>query len=383
MAWHLLWFGDREPELGADMAESEKLVIIAAGGTGGHMFPARAFADEMRARGWRVGLISDERGLKYAAEFPAAWKEQVNAASPNFRKPWTLPGAAMKINAGIGQAKRLMRSDMPSLVAGFGGYPAYPALAAAKRLGVPIIIHEQNAVLGRVNRQFAKHAKLVASGFSRLDRLPAGSAHMAVGNPVRAPILAVRDVPFPSMADEVNVFVTGGSQGSKIIGDVITLALAEHTPAPLRAKLKIVQQVREEQMEAVSAVYTKMHIAHEIAPFFSDMPERLAAAHLVIARSGAGTVSELAAVGRPSILIPLAIAMDDHQTANAEALTDVDAADIVLESNLFPNLIGALIAARLSDEAELKERAASAKAAGKVRAAQDLADMAERVAELE
>ena len=366
------------------MADTDhsKLVIIAAGGTGGHMFPARAFADEMRARGWNTALISDARGLRYAGDFPADWKEEIEAASPNFRKPWTVPGAALKINAGISRARRLMKQHRPALVAGFGGYPAFPALAAARRLGVPIIIHEQNAVLGRVNRQFAKHAKLVASGFERLDRLPPGSAHLPIGNPVRAPILEAGKIPFPSTDEMLNIFVTGGSQGSRIIGEMVPLAIANHIPAPLRVRVNVVQQVREEQYEIVSNIYRNAGVACELSAFFSDMPERLAAAHLVIARSGAGTVSELAAVGRPSILIPLAIAMDDHQTANAEALTGVGAADMILEANVTPKLLGELIAARLSDGADLAARAAAAKSAARPDAAMKLAEMAERIAEL-
>lgn len=359
-----------------------KLVIIAAGGTGGHMFPARAFADEMRARGWKTALISDSRGLRYAGDFPADWKEEVDAASPNFRKPWTVPRAALKINAGIGRARRLMQHHRPALVAGFGGYPAFPALAAARRLGVPIIIHEQNAVLGRVNRQFALHAKLVASGFERLDRLPPGSAHMPLGNPVRAPIIAAAASPYPPTDGELTILVTGGSQGSRIIGETVPLAIANHIPAPLRARLHVVQQVREEQYVGVSNVFERAGVRCELAPFFNDMPQRLASAHLVIARSGAGTVSELAVVGRPSILIPLAIAMDDHQSANAEALTSVGAADMILEANVNPKLLGELITARLSDGAELAARAAAAKSAARPEAARELAEMAERIAEL-
>ena len=346
------------------------------------MFPARAFADELRARGWQTALISDSRGLRYATDFPADWKEEIEAASPNFRKPWTVPGAALKINAGIAKASRLLKQHRPALVAGFGGYPAFPALAAARRQSVPIIIHEQNAVLGRVNRQFARHAKLVASGFSRLDFLPSGCAHLAVGNPVRAPILAAAARPFPPMDGELNIFITGGSQGSRIIGELVPLSIAQQLPPPLMARIKVVQQVREEQVESVRSLYRVAKIECELAPFFSNMPDRLAEAHLVIARSGAGTVSELAAVGRPSILIPLAIAMDDHQAANAEALTDVGAADMLLEANVNPKLLGALIAARLSDPVELKARAAAAKSAAKPDAARDLADMAERIAEL-
>lgn len=365
------------------MPESDKtkpLVIIGAGGTGGHMFPAAAFAEEMRARGWAVGLISDVRGLRYAVNFPADWKDKVEAASPSLRKPWTLPGTVLKLNKGIGQARQKMRALKPALVAGFGGYPAFPALAAARRGNVPILIHEQNAVLGRVNRQFAKYAAAVASGFPRLDRLSPGIEHLPLGNPVRGPIAVKRDTPYPDTGGELNVFITGGSQGAKILGDILPLALAGQTSADLRKRLCVVQQVREEQIEEVRAIYEGAGVRHELRSFFDDMPERLAAAHLVIARSGAGTVSEIAAVGRPSMLIPLKIAMDDHQTANADMLVAAGAADLVMEDNLYPNLIGQLIEARLRDGEELHDRAAKAKAAGTVSAASDLADLAEQVA---
>ena len=361
---------------------SEKpLVVIGAGGTGGHMFPAAAFSEEMARRGWEVGLISDSRGLRYAEKFPASWKMEVQAASPNMRKPWTLPGTALKLRAGVNAAvRRFKQEQRPALIAGFGGYPAYPALSAGRRLGVPLLIHEQNAVLGRVNRAFATKAKVVASGFERLDRLPGGANHHPVGNPVRAPIAEVRSVPFPSMDSELTIFITGGSQGARILGEAIPLAIANHIPAPLRVRLHVVQQVREEQLESVRAIYDKVQVKATLQSFFSDMPDRLAAAHLVIARSGAGTVSEIAAVGRPSILIPLKIAMDNHQEANAEGLVDAGGADMLLEDNLYPNLLGELIALRLNDANELAVRAAAAKGLGNVQAAQALADLAESIA---
>ena len=197
------------------------LVVIGAGGTGGHMFPAAAFAEEMASRGWEVGLISDDRGLRYADKFPASWKQEVKAASPNIRKPWTLPGTALKLRAGVNGAVRRFKQDQkPALVAGFGGYPAYPALSAGRRLKIPLLIHEQNAVLGRVNRVFAKHAAVVASGFERLDRLPRGANHQPVGNPVRASIAAMRD----AAVDEVVV-----------IGDADTIPEREPLLAAIRA----------------------------------------------------------------------------------------------------------------------------------------------------
>ena len=357
------------------------LLIIGAGGTGGHMFPAAAFAEEMVKRGWTIGLMSDERGLRYAADFPSEWQEEVHAASPNFRKPWALPGAAVKIMRGISSAASLMKDKKPALVAGFGGYPAYPALAAAKRLKVPVIIHEQNAVLGRVNRQFANYAKVIASGFNRLDRIPprVKFRHVTVGNPVRAPIAAMRDAPYPSTDGKLTIFITGGSQGAQILGEALPLALTR-LAEPLKSRIRVVQQVREEQISDVVQIYANAKMEAVVEPFFNDMGKRLAEAHMVVARSGAGTVSEIAAIGRPSILVPLAIAMDDHQTANASALVDAGAADVIVESNLYPDLIGGLIMVRLEDSDELRRHAAAAKAMGTVTAAQDLADIAERVA---
>ena len=359
---------------------NKPLVIIGAGGTGGHMFPASALATEMRSRGWQVGLLSDVRGLRYAEQFPADWKEEVKAASPNFRKPWKLPGALRELRSGVGAAVKLMRQKKPALIAGFGGYPAYPALSAANRLKVPMIIHEQNAVLGRVNRRFAKVADVVASGFERLDKLPGGANHQPVGNPVRAPIAAARMNGYPSTDGKLTLLITGGSQGSRILGEAIPLAIANHLPDELKSRLSIMQQVREEQVTDVVQIYARAGIQAEVETFFDNMSGRLAAAHLVIARSGAGTVSEIAAVGRPSILIPLKIAMDDHQTANAMSLAEIGAADIVAEDNLYPNLLGELLRVSLLNTDDLKKRAALAAGAGSVTAAQDLADIAEQAA---
>ncbi|MEM6411830.1 MAG: UDP-N-acetylglucosamine--N-acetylmuramyl-(pentapeptide) pyrophosphoryl-undecaprenol N-acetylglucosamine transferase [Pseudomonadota bacterium] len=363
-----------------DPAPENPLLIIGAGGTGGHMFPAAAFAAEMGSRGWSVGLVSDSRGLRYAETFPADWKEEVQAASPNIRKPWTLPVTAWKLSRGAARADQLISELKPALIAGFGGYPAFPLMSAARRKGAPILIHEQNAVLGRVNRQFAKAASVVASGFPRLDRLPDGVVHKPIGNPVRVPIAEQHGSPFPSTDGPLTIFITGGSQGARILGEALPDAIANHLSEDLKSRLRIVQQVREEQTEKVRAVYSTAGIEAELQTFFSDMPERLAAAHLVIARSGAGTVSEIAAIGRPSILIPLKIAMDDHQTANAGALVDVGAADILSEDALTPAAAGELISRRLSDVDDLRARAAAARSAGTVSAAKDLADLAESIA---
>jgi UDP-N-acetylglucosamine--N-acetylmuramyl-(pentapeptide) pyrophosphoryl-undecaprenol N-acetylglucosamine transferase len=365
----------------ADGVARRPLVVIAAGGTGGHMFPAQAFAEEMRSRGWSVALITDSRGRAYAQTFPADWIEEVSAATFSLKAPHRLPGALMKLRAGTLAARKRFTTSKPDLVAGFGGYPSYPSLAAAVDFKTPIIIHEQNSVLGRVNRLFASSASFVACGFERLDRLP-DSARLrkrVVGNPVRAPIRAVRDLPYPELGDDgdINLLVTGGSQGARLFGEVVPLAIAG-LPDSLRRRVIVVQQVRDEQISAVQETYRQAGVRCEVSSFFRDMHERLARAHLVIARAGASTVTELAIVGRPSILVPLAIAMDDHQTANAEGMLEGAAADILTEAKFTPASLQSILAERLSNAGVLQARARAALSMGRLNAARDLADLAEQ-----
>jgi UDP-N-acetylglucosamine--N-acetylmuramyl-(pentapeptide) pyrophosphoryl-undecaprenol N-acetylglucosamine transferase len=360
----------------------KKVVVIAAGGTGGHLFPAAAFAEEMRRRDWRVVLMTDARGRRYAENFPAERVEDVPAASLT-ANPFKAIPALLKIWRGINAANKRFRELQPALVAGFGGYPSFPALMAARGQKIPILIHEQNSVLGRVNRAMAPSAAAVACGFERLDRLPesaAGRKHV-VGNPVRLPILAVRDKPYPapSAGGRLNVLVIGGSQGARIFGEVIPVAM-DMLPAELRARLDISQQAREEQVATVRGLYASAGIKSEVAPFFSDMGDRLARAHLVISRAGASSVTELQAAGRPSILVPFAAATDDHQTGNAEGLSSVGAAEVLSEAQATPEAVAALLQQRLSDAHGLTVRAAAARAAGKPEAAKTLADLAESLA---
>lgn len=362
---------------------SKPLVVVAAGGTGGHMFPAQAFADEMHARGWTVALVTDERGKKYATNFPADWRLEVEAATFGSKMPHRLLASALKLRAGTAEAKRNFEKTKPKLIAGFGGYPSYPSLSAARALGLPIIIHEQNSVLGRVNRLFAKTAKFVACGFDRLDRLPPGGEDRkrVVGNPVRNAIKAVREKPYPDLDDAgpINILITGGSQGARLFGEVIPKAIIG-LPADQRARVHVVQQAREEQLEAVRAAYKGVGASATVEAFFSDMHERLAAAHLVIARAGASTVTELAIAGRPSILIPLGIAMDDHQTANAEGMVTGAAADVVPEPKFSVETFGPLLLERIANAGVLRARAKAAWQLGKPNAAKELADLAEEAA---
>ncbi len=364
-------------------SSTKPLVVIAAGGTGGHMFPAQAFADEMRARGWMIALVTDERGKKYATNFPADWRLEVDAATFGSKLPHKLLESALKLRKGTAEARKNFEKTRPSLIAGFGGYPSYPSLSAARAMGLPIIIHEQNSVLGRVNRLFAKAAKVVACGFDRLDRLPlaAEDRKKVVGNPVRNPIKAVRDKPYPDLTDAgpINILVTGGSQGARLFGEVIPKAIAS-LPAEQRARLVLVQQAREEQLDAVRDAYREAGVKATVEAFFSDMQDRLAAAHLVIARAGASTVTELAVAGRPAILIPLGIAMDDHQTANAEGMVTGAAADLVPEPKFTAEMLAPLLLERISNAGVLRARAKASWQLGKPNAARELADLAEQAA---
>ncbi|MFN3463598.1 MAG: UDP-N-acetylglucosamine--N-acetylmuramyl-(pentapeptide) pyrophosphoryl-undecaprenol N-acetylglucosamine transferase [Terricaulis sp.] len=361
---------------------TKKVVVIAAGGTGGHLFPAAAFAEEMFRRNWRVVLMTDARGRRYAEGFPAERIEDVSAASISMNPITAIP-AAFKIWKGVNEAKARFKALPPALVAGFGGYPSFPALMAARAHKVPILIHEQNSVLGRVNRSMASSAAIVACGFERLDRLPdsAASRKHVVGNPVRLPILAVRERPYPEApaGGRLNLLIIGGSQGARVFGEVIPSAISL-LPPQLRSRLDVVHQVREEQVEDAKAKYKVANVSAEVAPFFKDMGQRLGAAHLVISRAGASSVTELQVAGRPAILIPFAAAADDHQTANAEGLTTVGAADLFTEAEFNAGALAALLERRLADPHGLAVRAAAARAAAKPEAAKTLADLAERAA---
>jgi UDP-N-acetylglucosamine--N-acetylmuramyl-(pentapeptide) pyrophosphoryl-undecaprenol N-acetylglucosamine transferase len=362
-------------------SNGKPLVVIAAGGTGGHMFPAQAFADEMRARGWTIALVTDERGKKYAKDFPADWRLEVEAATFGSKLPHKLIESALKLRKGTAEAKKNFEKTRPALIAGFGGYPSYPSLSAARQMGLPIIIHEQNSVLGRVNRLFASSAKFVACGFERLDKLPPGAGKRNVGNPVRNAIKAVREKPYPDLSDAgpLNVLVTGGSQGARLFGEVIPAAIAMLTPE-LRARLHVGQQAREEQVDQVRAAYAEAGVKATVESFFTDMQTRLAECHMIVARAGASTVTELAIAGRPSILIPLAIATNDHQTANAEGMVAGAAADVVPEPKFTAEMLAPLLTERLSNAGVLKARAKAAWQLGKPNAARDLADLAEQAA---
>lgn len=357
-----------------------RYALIAAGGTGGHMFPAQALAEVLLARGWRVALSTDARGARYAGGFPGAVPVQVVQAATFARGgPVSRAMVPLRLMAGTLAAFARMRRDRPSVVVGFGGYPAIPALAAAELARVPRVIHEANGVPGRVNRAFALRVAAVACG-TWPTVLPPGARAVHTGNPVRAAVRERAGAGYIPPGDyPLSVLVIGGSQGARILSDVVPAALAG-LPGPLRAHLRVAHQARAEDGARAAAAYAEAGITAEVAPFFNDIPRRLAEAQLVIARAGASTVAEIAVVGRPAVLIPFAAAADDHQTANARALAEAGAAEVLAEAEATPEAVAAAVAAILGDPGRAARMAAAAAAQGIPDAAERLAGLIEDVA---
>lgn len=325
------------------------------------MFPAQALAEVMLQKGWRVTLSTDERGARYATAFPDAVERRVVKASTlargGLRAKLTAP---FLIGAGVWAAIRSMKADRPDAVLGFGGYPAFPAMAAAWWLKLPRMIHEQNGVLGRVNGVFATRVHCVACSVWPTD-LPKSAHAIHTGNPVRAAIRARAAAPYaaPANSEDINLVVMGGSQGASILSSVVPVALAQ-LPQPLKDRLHISHQARKADHDAVANCYDQAGLRADIRPFFSDIPERLEKAHLVISRSGASSVADISVIGRPSVLVPLAIAIRGEQLANARGLEGAGAA-IVLEETVFDAAnLGRILAELLSDPNKLAEMAAGA-----------------------
>lgn len=352
------------------------LLVMAAGGTGGHMFPAQALAETLLARGWRVRLSTDARGARYTGAFPEA-VQIVEVSSATFARGGALAKLAvpLRILAGIGAAKMRMLRERPAVVVGFGGYPSIPALAAAWALRIPRMIHEQNGVLGRVNQVFAPRVNAVACG-TWPTALPSGVTGTHIGNPVRASVGLHANAPYAAPGAENRIVVIGGSQGARILSDVVPEAIAE-LPEPLRQSLHIAHQARGEDEARVRDTYAQHGIAAEVKPFFEDVPERFAGAQLVISRAGASSIADLTVIGRPAILIPFAAATGDHQTANARALAEANAATVMPENRLNPQALSAEITRILSNSSQASQMASAAARLGKPDAAERLADMVE------
>lgn len=352
-------------------------IALAAGGTGGHMFPAEALAQELKRRHYRVVLLTDARGLKYARNFPADSIVTLAAANPNVRGLMGKISAGMTMAGGVKTAISTLRDEGVRCVVGFGGYPSAPGLFAAWLNRIPFGIHEQNAVLGRVNRRGAPYARFVAHGFPRLQRLPPrhGPAHF-IGNPVRDAVLAAAQMPYQIAADggPLRLLVFGGSQGAALFSRLLPPALGS-LPEDLRASLQVTHQATEADEPRVAEIYASAGITAEIAPFFDDLPARIATSDFVVCRAGASSVTELSVIGRPALLIPLAIAMDDHQRGNAAVLEAVGAADVLVEGEATSDRIAALLLPRLRDRTALIRAAAAARGQVPTNAATRLADL--------
>ena len=351
-----------------------KKLLLAAGGTGGHMFPAQALAEILKAEEWDIALMTDARGQKHSGRIPADPVVEVQAASISPRKPIQAIKGILKLMRGVRQAKAFIKDWKPDVVVGFGGYPAFPAMRAAQSAGLPTILHEQNAVLGRVNRVFAPKATYVVSGFEALGKVSSKANIKSLGNPMRAQIAKAVPATYEPPTNEINLLIVGGSLGARILSQCLPKAIA-NLPADMRARLKVVQQTTKGELETARAAYADAGVEAVCESFFSDIETHLAKAHYIVARSGASSVSEIALMGKPSLLIPLAIAMDDHQTANAKSLQSHEAADILPESEFTSESVANILQDRLNDSNWLSSAAASARALGRPNAARDLAQL--------
>jgi UDP-N-acetylglucosamine--N-acetylmuramyl-(pentapeptide) pyrophosphoryl-undecaprenol N-acetylglucosamine transferase len=358
------------------------LVLLAAGGTGGHLFPAEALAVALKARGVAVELATDERATQYGAEFPARATHIIPSAPIRGRDPISLVKTAGALGTGVAKALILLGRIKPTAVVGFGGYPTLPPVYAATLRGIPTVIHDANAVMGRANRLLAGRVSAIATGFPGVvahDGKLAAKATV-IGNPVRpAVIAATQAYPPLDAATPLRLLVFGGSQGARVMADIVPDAIERLAPE-LRARLAITQQARPEDRERVAGTYTRLGVAHDVAPFFTDLPARIAASHLIVSRSGASTVAELAAIGRPAILVPLPHALDQDQLANANVLAKAGGAIVLRQDDFTPERLAEEIAALAADPAKLAAMAAGAKSAGVRDAADRLADLVLRVA---
>lgn len=351
-------------------------VVLAAGGTGGHVFPAQALAAEMQRRGHAVAVVTDSRGAAFEG---GVHTYRIRAASPT-GSPAGLALAARDLGLGSVQAVRLLRRLRPAAVVGFGGYASVPTLLAAYWLRLPSLLHEQNAVLGRANRLLAPRVDRIAVCFTDVEAVrPADVPKLVrIGNPLRPAIAAVAGARYqaPDTRGQLALLVLGGSQGARVFSDVVPEAVAALPPA-LRARLRIAQQCRPEDLASVRTRYAELGVEAELSSFFEDVPQRLVAAQLVIARAGASTVAELTAVGRPAILVPYPFAMDDHQTANARAVDAADGAWLMPQTAFTAAALAARLESLLTLPAALERAATAAARLGLPDAAARLADLVE------
>lgn len=353
--------------------------VLAAGGTGGHMLPAYALAAELLSRGHQVALITNDRGTRIPGA-PAGMDVHVLPAGRIAGGPIGWARAANAIRKGRAQAKALMSEFRPSAVVGFGGYPSFPALLAAKALAIPALLHEQNAVLGRVNRLMAPRVQGIAVAYSDIHRMPVGCADKVhlVGNPVREAFVDIRKAPYPPLGEDgiLRLLVVGGSLGATVLADVVPQAVAMLPPA-LLSRLQVVQQGRADDIEATRARYAELGVAAECATYFADMPDRIRWAHLFIGRAGASTVAELSCAGRPAIFVPFPAAVHDHQSHNVRDLVAAGGARAIPQPQFTPGELAKQIQKLALEPGALAATAARAKSCGRPDATRDLADLVE------
>lgn len=354
------------------------LVVLAAGGTGGHVFPAEALAVELKNRNCRLALVTDRRGGHYNGGLGDVETHRIQAGGVAGKGMFARMKSVPELAIGTLQARSLLRRLKPAVVVGFGGYASFPTMMAATIAGYPTVIHEQNAVLGRANRLLASRVNRITTSFEKSRLLPEESSKkiICVGMPVRPEIVSKRGAPYPALRDDgpINVLVIGGSQGARVFSDVIPSALVKLDPR-WRERLMITQQCRPEDLDSVRATYKTLNIKAELSTFFSDVPDRLAGTHLLIGRAGASTVAEVTVVGRPAIMVPYPHAVDDHQTANAHAIDEMGGGWLMPEHAFTPDTLVERLNALFGYPTALESAAACSLATGRPDAAQTFADV--------
>lgn len=355
-------------------------ILLAAGGTGGHLFPAEALAHELARRGYGVDLVTDSRAERFAGKFPARAIHTVASATIGGRSPVAFLRAGWTIWRGVREATVLINRLKPKAVVGFGGYPTLPPVYAAARRGVPTVIHEQNAVMGRANKALAARVSAIAGGFLSPSGQFAGKM-VVTGNPVRPAVLEAAATPYvpPVRNGEFRLLVFGGSQGAQYFSEALPAAVASLAPER-RRRIRVTQQARPEDAARAEAAYRDCGVTAEVSPFFDDMARRMAEAHLVVSRSGASTVSEVAVIGRPAVFVPYPHALDHDQAANAAALAATGGAEVRTQASLTPGILAGLIATAMDDPDGLAAKARAARSAGRPDAARLLADLVEAIA---
>lgn len=364
---------------------TERTILLAAGGTGGHLFPAFALAEELTRRGWRIELATDMRGDRYGTGFPAAEIHRIQSDTIRGRSPIALAKTGWSLASGIRQAFGLIGTMKPAVVVGFGGYPCFPPLVAARLRGIPTALHEQNAVLGRANRMLARRVSAIATSFETVKFLPSAAQTKVhfTGNPVRDIVMEHAATPYPQVpeagaTEPFKILIFGGSQGARFFSERVPSALSGLDEAT-RKRLHITQQCREEDLADVRTSYAKAEITAHCEPFFKDLPRIIAESHLVIGRAGASSIAELTVIGRPSILVPLPGALDNDQLHNAANLAASGGAICVEQVDLTDTRLRTELLRAINDPDMLTEAAANAKSAGKPEAVSNLADLVEQL----